>query len=34
LDDAEQEWDRLNERNGHDHYHRLVQVKRKVLRSA
>jgi hypothetical protein len=33
-DDAEREFDRLNDLHGHDTYHQLVEVKRKVLKSA
>lgn len=34
LGDAEREWFTLNELNGHDTYHRLVEVRRRVLRQA
>lgn len=34
LEDAEREWNRLDDLHGHDTYHRLVEVKRKVLREA
>lgn len=31
---AEREWEALDRVRGHDTYHRIVKVKRKVLRSA
>jgi hypothetical protein len=34
LEDAEREWSRLDGLYGDDTYHRLVRVKRKVLKSA
>lgn len=34
LDEAEREWLRLDDLDGRDTYHRLVEIKRKVLRCA